>query len=62
MALNRSPVLCAPVLFSGRQCLKPFGLCLLVSDKKIFSCFHYIIIYKTCDSWGETIFDHMGII
>ena len=35
---------------------------LKVSDKKMFSCFPYISLCKTCDLWGGATFGRMGII
>ena len=34
----------------------------VVSEKKIFTCFPYIKLYKTCDPRGGTIFDPRDII
>ena len=33
----------------------------MVSDKKMFSCFPYISLFKTCDPRGGTIFGPGGI-
>ena len=40
--------------------IKALGL--VVSDKKIFSCFPSLNLWKTCDPWGGTIFGPRGII
>ena len=38
------------------------GLALTVSEKKIFSCFPYISLCKTCDPWDRASIDPMCII
>ena len=38
------------------------ALAFVVSDKKIFSCFPYISLYKTCDPGGGPIAGPRGII
>ena len=40
--------------------IKALGL--MVSDKKIFSCFTHTSLCKPCDPWGGAIFDPRGII
>ena len=39
--------------------IKTLGL--MVSDKKIFSCFHYVSQCKACVPWGGAIFGPSGI-
>ena len=38
------------------------ALCLVVSDKKMFSCYSYIRLTKTCESCGGATFSLRDII
>ena len=53
VALNRSPVLCAPVLFSGLNHLVEGNQAdLFCGFRRFFSCLPYINLYKTCGTWA----------